>query len=74
VVNLSGSRTQARVRAPWHDLQGERVWLVDGLTNTEFERSGNEIQGEGVYIELGPWERHFFRCERRSQPAIAAAA
>jgi len=74
VVNLSDRTAQARVRAPWSNVQGETLRLVDGLSDATFERSGSEMQGEGIYIELGPWACHFFRCEQQRVPIMAAAA
>jgi hypothetical protein len=74
IVNLSDRSAQARVRASWSDVNGETLRLVDGLSDATFERSGSELQGEGLYIELGPWACHFFRCERRRLPIMAAAA
>jgi hypothetical protein len=73
VVNLSDRSSQARVRAPWNDVRGETLRLVDGLSDATFERSGEEIQGDGIYVELAPWACHFFRCERR-RPVVAIAA
>jgi hypothetical protein len=73
-VNLSDRTAQARVRAPWGDATAETFRLVDGLSNTTFERSGQEMQGEGIYVELGPWGCHFFRCESHRLPVMAAAA
>jgi len=74
VVNLSGQTSQARVRAPWNDLRGEALQLVDGLSDASFERSGDELQGAGMYVELGPWGCHLFRCQRKSRPVLAVAA
>jgi len=74
VVNLSDRTAQARVRAPWNDAKDETLRLIDGLSDATFERSGSELQGEGIYIELGPWGFHFFRCERHRVPIMAAAA
>ncbi len=73
VVNLSDRTAQARVRAPWDDVEGETLRLVDGLSDASFERSGSELQGEGIYVELGPWACHFFRCERHGLAMMAAA-
>lgn len=59
VVNLSGSPAQGRVRVPWEDLQGE-VWrLKDIFTDSGYERDGNEMSGEGLYVDLAPWGFHF---------------
>ena len=63
MVNLSDSQVQARVRTPWRDLQG--TWrLADTLSDAVYERRGDEIMNDGLYVELGPWNFHFFRCER----------
>jgi len=74
IVNLSDQRAQARVRAPWTDLKGEAVCLVDGLSDVTFERSGDEMRDEGIYVELGPWESHFLRCFRAREHVVAVAA
>ena len=74
VVNLSDRPAQARVRAPWPDVHGEKLRLVDGFSDATFERSGDEIQGEGIYVELQPWAYHFFHCQRQTHTLMAAAA
>ena len=56
VVNLSGRPSQGLVRVPWDDIKG-RVWhLKDVFTSEVYERS---LDGEGLYVELGPWGYHF---------------
>ena len=60
VVNLSGAPAQGQVHLPWKDLTG-RLWqLTDRLTGQSFERSGNEMLGPGLYVDLQPWGAHFF--------------
>jgi hypothetical protein len=59
VVNFSGSPAQGRVRVPWEDLQGE-VWrLKDVFTDSGYERDGNEMFREGLYVDLAAWGAHF---------------
>ena len=54
VVNLSDSAVQARVRLPWE--VGGRLWrLEDALSDAVYDRDGDEIQNEGLYVELAPW-------------------
>jgi hypothetical protein len=67
VVNLSESPSQARVRVPWGDVGGARWNLIDVLSDTIFERDGDELVSPGLYVELGPWNYHFFRCLRKSR-------
>jgi len=58
VVNLSDARSQARVRVPWDNL-GRRTWrLTDALSGCVYERSGEEMRGPGLYVDLSPWGFH----------------
>jgi hypothetical protein len=66
IVNLSGTPAQALVRVPWSDVSGTNWRLSDRLSDESYERSGDQMGGEGLYVELAPWNFHFFRCERIS--------
>lgn len=61
VINLSDYPAQAKVRFPWPDLGGKRLHLLDQLSGVTFERDGDELLA-GLYVELGPWNHHFFQC------------
>ncbi len=64
VVNLSDHVSQAHVRIPWGDAS-EHTWhLSDLLTEAIYERDGREMMLPGLYVELGPWNYHFFQCLR----------
>ena len=52
VVNLSPARANGRVSLPWGDLAGRTWSLADGLSEDRFERSGDELAGEGLYVAL----------------------
>jgi Alpha amylase, catalytic domain len=58
VVNLSDARSQARVRIPWGDLAGRSWTLADTLSGAVYERDGNEMCREGLYVELEGWASH----------------
>ena len=59
VVNLAAQDAQARVRLPWSDLAG-RTWQIhDALNGDAFDRDGGELQDEGLYVGMGPWESYF---------------
>jgi hypothetical protein len=62
VVNLSAATATGLVRAPWNDLYGQMVTLVDPTHATEFDRAGDDLVN-GLYVELPPWEWHLFRVE-----------
>jgi len=62
VVNLSDGTSQAHVKAPWAEVECG-VWsLKDAINGDEYVRSGNELRSPGIYVELGPWKSHIFRC------------
>jgi hypothetical protein len=58
VVNLSDGAAQARVRVPWDDLRGRALDLTDLLDGRRFERSGDAIAEDGLYVELPAWGSH----------------
>jgi len=60
VVNLSDAIAQGRVRIPWNDLGGQTCRLNDRLSRVTYERDGDELQSEGLYVELTGWNSHFF--------------
>jgi hypothetical protein len=64
VVNLSDCCVQAHVQVPWRDVGGTAWHLVDLLSDAIYERDGDEMLSPGLYVELGPWNYHFFQCLR----------
>ena len=59
VVNLSDASAQGRVRVPWDDLKGRTWRLQDVFTTGVYERDGEEMCGEGLYVDLPVWGVHF---------------
>jgi hypothetical protein len=33
------------------------------LSNSGYDRDGNDLLSLGLYVELGPWGCHFFQCK-----------
>jgi hypothetical protein len=66
VVNLSDAAAQARVRADWQDAPGHTWILKDRLSGHTYERSGDDLAGAGVFVDLGPWGSHIFDCQKRN--------
>jgi hypothetical protein len=62
VVNLNGDAAQGRVHPPWNDARDQTWRLMDSLSGVSYDRAGNEIQADGLYVELEPWGRHVLRC------------
>jgi hypothetical protein len=61
VVNYSRETSQGRIKIPGHDLKGRNWRLNDILSERTFERNGDEMYQEGLYVSLAPWESHLFR-------------
>jgi len=71
VVNLSGEPADGRVGLGWTDLRGRSWKLTDLLDDREFERSGDELADQGLYVALKPWGCHLLAMLRQ-QPAGSA--
>jgi hypothetical protein len=65
VVNLSGVRSQTRVRLPWGDLAGRSWRFSDPLQQTVYDRAGDELHTSGFYADLELWGYHVLHGERR---------
>ena len=74
MVNLSDRVSQARVHVPWNDVHGETWVLNDALSGATYDREGDEIESQGLYVELAPWNCHLFECRRKQQAVMANAA
>jgi hypothetical protein len=65
VVNLSYGPAQARVHIPWGDeLRGAGWALSDRLSGESFERDGDELANEGLYVGLDPWSSYILAATR----------
>ena len=62
VVNLSDSRAQAMVQFGGEHLASHSVTLADQLSGARYQRSGDELQSSGLYVNLPAWGYHFFQC------------
>jgi hypothetical protein len=63
VVNLSDTGAQARVVWPWPGFAGRRWRLSDPVQTVMFERSGDELERSGLYVDLEPYGFHFLKIE-----------
>jgi hypothetical protein len=64
IVNLSDCPVQAQVQVGWADAGVKRWQLVDALSGAIYERDAAEMLSPGLYVELGSWSYHFFRCQQ----------
>ena len=74
VVNLSDCPAQARIQIPWNDVGGGSWQLQDPLSGLTFERDGDELRSQGLFVELGPWNYHFFECHLKSGALMSTPA
>jgi hypothetical protein len=58
VINFSGVAAQGRVHLGWPDLAGRGWRLTDLLGDAEFDRAGDELAGQGLFVALPPW--HYY--------------
>ena len=71
VVNLSDSAAQGRVHVGWKGLASEDWNFSDRFSGVNYERAGDDVLSEGLYVDLAPWSYHFFECR---QVTLARAA
>ena len=63
VINLSHTSSQGRIHLPWRDLKGRTSLLVDVMNGERYERDGDEMLDQGLYVDLKAWEFHFLQWE-----------
>lgn len=63
VVNLAAHSSQARIRLPWPDLGTGSCRLTSLLDDTRYVRSGSELTGPGLFVDLAAWGTHVFTIE-----------
>jgi hypothetical protein len=63
IVNYGDSNSKGMLRLQQEDFCGKTLCLTDVLNGEQYERSGSEMTGSGIYVELKPWSCHFFMVE-----------
>jgi glycosidase len=65
VVNYGDAQAQCYVTLGMPGLAGGAFTLVDLLGGPSYDREGNGLAGNGLYLDLAPWARHVFELSRR---------
>jgi hypothetical protein len=60
VVNYSGAQGQCYLPLDMPELTGRRWLLTDLLSETRYQREGQDLTGAGLYLDLPPWGYHLF--------------
>lgn len=61
VVNLSGTQSQGKIPLPWEELRSKTWRLADPLSGEAFDRHGDDLVNNGLFVNLPPWGFHFLR-------------
>jgi glycosidase len=60
VVNYSADQSQCYLRLPFKNLR-DRTWLLKDLLSTVvYEREGNNLEANGLYLDEGAWKFNVF--------------
>lgn len=58
VVNLSPDPAQGRLPLPWAELRGRPWRLTELLADATYERDGDELVDQGLFVALEGWRWH----------------
>jgi hypothetical protein len=64
-VNYAPNQSQCYLRLPFNDLAGASWWLEDQLGAAAYDRTGDDLQSHGLYLDVAPWQVHAFALDRR---------
>ena len=59
-VNYAPNQSQCRVRLPFTDLAGSQWRLQDQLGSDSYDRDGNDLQSQGLFLDTPPWQADVF--------------
>jgi len=60
VINYAGHQSQCYVRLPFADLAGHSVQLKDLMSSASYERRGDDLCAQGLYLDMPAWGHHVF--------------
>jgi glycosidase len=55
-VNYAPNQSQCRLRLPFSGLAGKSWRLHDQISSATYERDGDELQSQGLFVDLQPWQ------------------
>ena len=67
-MSYSGSGEKLSLQVVWRfETQAERSNVFGLREEATYERSGDQMRSLGLYVELDPWNYHFFDCLRANK-------
>jgi hypothetical protein len=64
-VNYAPNQSQCRIRLPFGDLANRQWRLQDQLGSASYDRDGNELQSQGLFLDIPAWQAHAFTIKVR---------
>lgn len=59
-VNYAPNQSQGYVRLPFTDLGGSRWQLQDRMGSARYDREGDSLDTDGLFLDMRPWESCVF--------------
>src|SRR5262249_11004989 len=60
VVNYAAYAGQCYIRLPWEELKDQALRFRDLMSSAMYDREGNKILSEGLYLDIPAWGYHIF--------------
>jgi hypothetical protein len=73
VVNYGPGQGQCYLRIPFEDFRGEPVSLRDLMGPASYDRSGDEVLSQGLYLDVPAWGYHVFELATSPRPRHGSA-
>ncbi|MGI0488200.1 alpha-amylase family glycosyl hydrolase [Pantanalinema rosaneae CENA516] len=59
-VNYAPHQSQCYIKLPFEELAGQTIQLQDLMGTVQYNRSGDHLLAEGLYLDLPAWGYHVF--------------
>lgn len=69
-VNYASFTGQCRLHLPFPNLAGSSWVLKDRLNAISYTRNGDELLGEGLFLDMPAWNYHVFEISRTGNSAV----
>jgi hypothetical protein len=63
VVNYTGNQGQCRLPLPFPELRGQRVRLTDTMGTEIYDRDGDDLIDNGLFIDHSGWHFNVFKLQ-----------
>jgi len=64
-VNYAPNQSQCHVRLPFADIAGKKWLLQDQLSPATYEWNGDDLQRDGLFLDMAPWQTSVFSLAKR---------